>query len=120
MSDKLKGLAGSIAFGGFLAVASMALAQETQAPRGSQMDRGMMENRGMSGGMMSGDMQQMMANCRKMMQNDNASDSSKNPSSSGSAGNMSMSGDMQKIMGDCQKMMNSPEGSSSGSKDQKQ
>jgi hypothetical protein len=117
MSSKLKTIAVSITFSGMLAVASMALAQQSQTPsEDGQTKPGMMPG-GMSGGMMSGDMQQMMANCQKMMQGDKKSGWSGDAPSSD---NMPMSGDMQKMMSDCQKMMNSPgSGSSSGPTDKK-
>jgi hypothetical protein len=67
----------------------------------------------MSGGMMSGDTQQMMANCQKMMRDHNMSGASGNAPSSGSSSGMPMSGDMEKMMDDCHKMMNSPRGGAS-------
>jgi hypothetical protein len=107
MSGKLKTIAASVAFGGMLAVASMAFAQEGQTPsRDGQSNSEMMPG-GMSGGMMSGDMHQMMANCQKMMQGAKMSGSSGEAPSSGSPGSMPMSGDRQKMMGNCQNMMNS-------------
>jgi hypothetical protein len=114
MSRNLNTTAASLVFGGILAVASVGLAQPSQTPaQDSPGERGVMRGGGMSDGMMSGNMQQMMESCEKMIKHSQMSDSSENAPSSGSSGGNPISGDIQRMMDDCRKMMNSPQGGTS-------